>query len=95
MSPSFFEFFSGREFAVPLWEVGFMILVNSICLLLGKHKVGLIVSYFFLFYWGFVVNRVHFVDALGNMTMGLYLYATVGIVMVGIIVIAFFVKSER
>lgn len=92
---SFLEFFSGMEFSVPLWEVALLVVISSVCLLLGKHKLGLITSYFFMFYWGFVINRTYFVDTLGNATIGLYIYSIAGIVMAVIVITGFFVKSDR
>lgn len=91
---SFLEFFSSKDFAVPIWEVVLLIIINSVCLLFGKHKFGLLVSYFFVFYWGFVLNRGYFTDVLGNITWGLYVYSISGIMMATIIIISFFVKSE-
>jgi len=92
---SFLQFFSGKEFSVPLWEVGFLVVVNSLCLLLGKHKLGLIVSYFFVFYWGFIINRGYFVDVLGNMTVGLYIYGICGIAMAVVVIVGLFVRSDH
>jgi hypothetical protein len=89
---SLLQFFSDKEFSVPVWEVALLIFINSVCILLGRYKLGLFISYFFVFYWGFMLNRPYFVDMLGNMTLGLYLYATAGVVMAIIIVIGLFIK---
>jgi len=89
---SLLQFFSDKEFSVPVWEVAILVFINSICILLGRYKLGLFISYFFVFYWGFMLNRPYFVDILGNMTLGLYLYAISGVVMAIIIVIGLFIK---
>jgi len=86
---------SDKEFAVPLWEVILLVLLNSACLLLGRHRLGLVISYLFVFYWGFIFNRGHFTDLLGNMTWGLYVYAVSGIVMVLVAVFGFFIKTRE
>jgi hypothetical protein len=89
---SLLQFFSEKDFSVPVWEVALLILINSICILLGRYKLGLFISYFFVFYWGFMLNRPYFIDMLGNMTLGLYLYAAAGVIMAFIIVIGLFIK---
>ncbi len=88
------EFLTAKEFSVPVWEVIILVVINSICLLLGKHRLGLIVSYLFVFYWGFVINKGYFIDSLGNMRWGVYVYAISGVLMVVITVIGFFVKKQ-
>jgi hypothetical protein len=90
---SLLQFFSDKEFSVPLWEVALLVFINSVCILLGRYKLGLFVSYFFVFYWGFMLNRPYFVDILGNMTLGLYIYAGAGMVMAVVIIIGLFIKS--
>ncbi|HOJ71500.1 MAG TPA: hypothetical protein PK864_07415 [Syntrophorhabdaceae bacterium] len=89
------DFFIGKDFAVPIWEVMLLVVINSICLLLGRHRLGLIVSYLFVFYWGFIINRGYFIDFLGNMTWGLYIYAISGVFMLIVTVLGFFIKGNR
>jgi hypothetical protein len=88
------QFFSGKDFSVPLWEVMLLVLINSFCLLFGRHRLGLIVSYLFVLYWGFIFNRGYFVDMLGHLNWGLYVYGISGIVMAIIFLISFFVKTK-
>jgi len=88
------NFFSDKQFAIPMWEVMFLVVINSLCLLLTKHKTGLLVTYLFVFYWGFVFNRKYFVDLLGQMTWGIYIYIVLGAVMALVIIISFFVRNE-
>lgn len=92
---SLIDFFTGKEFSVPIWEVLLLVIINSFCLILGKHRLGLIVSYLFVFYWGFIINRGYFIDMLGNMTWGLYVYAILGVIMVIIAVVGFFIGHNR
>lgn len=73
------DFLADKEFTIPIAQVGTLIMLNSFCLLLGKHKLGLLISYSFVFYWGFIFNRVHFVSILGENLVGLYVYAITGI----------------
>ncbi|MCX5802155.1 MAG: hypothetical protein NTU69_01250 [Proteobacteria bacterium] len=90
----FLQFFSDKDFSVPLWEVILLVLINSICLLLGRHRLGLIVSYLFVFYWGFIFNSTYFVNMMGYFAWGLYIYVISGLVMAIIFLISFFVKTR-
>jgi hypothetical protein len=38
------------------------------------YKTGLLLSYFFIFYWGFVSNRGHWLELFGDNGTGLMLY---------------------
>ena len=87
-------FLSENEFSVPASQVSLLIFMNSFCLLMGKHKLGLLVSYTFVFYWGFIFNRVHFVTLLGETTIGLYLYAIFGLFMLFTILFGFLRGSD-
>ena len=53
----------------------------SICMVLGKFKLGLLTTYLFVFYWGFIFNRAIFIDAAGNASAGLFVYAFFGLSM--------------
>ncbi len=86
--------FAGHGLSIPLWEVMLLVLINSICLLLGKHKTGLLMTYLFVFYWGFVFNRSFFTDLMGHFTWGLLLYSVLGAGMIIIIIVSFFVESK-
>ena len=88
------EFLNQKEFTIPLSQVALLIAINSFCLLLGKHKLGLLVSYAFVFYWGFIFNRVFFVSALGETTLGLYIYAIMGLSMIIVTLIGFIQSSD-
>jgi hypothetical protein len=88
------QFLSAKDFSVPLWEVILLVFINSMCLLLGRHRLGLIVSYFFVFYWGFIFNSKYFVNILGEFTWGLYIYVVSGVMMAIIFLIGLFVKTR-
>ncbi|QPJ66487.1 MAG: hypothetical protein G3M78_14205 [Candidatus Nitrohelix vancouverensis] len=93
MEPTTFSsFLNSSEFSIPLGQVILFVVVSSICLMLGRHKLGLLVSFCFAFYWGFVFNRETLVDMLGHST-GLYIYAFCGLAMIGLALISF--SQER
>lgn len=74
-------FLSDKQLSVPLGEVILLIIVNSFCLLFGRFKLGLLVSYCFVFYWGFIFNKSFFINLLGQTTWGLSLYIFAGLAM--------------
>jgi hypothetical protein len=81
---------SDINFFIPAGQVMFFVLLNSFCLLFGKYKLGLLISYCFVFYWGFVFNHNHFIDMVGNTTWGMMIYLFSGAFMLLIAVIGFF-----
>ncbi|MBT4622407.1 MAG: hypothetical protein HOC04_15000 [Nitrospina sp.] len=87
------SFLADKSFAVPLSQVLLFTLLMTLCMLFGRHKLGLMVSYAFVFYWGFVFNRSYFIDLLGNTSTGLYSYAVFGFLMAVLAVIGMFKKS--
>lgn len=89
-----YDFISGETFSIPLGQVIMFVILNSIALLLGRYKLGLLVSYCFVFYWGFIFNRGYFIDLLGNTSWGLVLYAFSGLAMPILALIGFF-RSSR
>jgi hypothetical protein len=91
---SYYEFFSGNEFTVPLWEVIAFVLFISACLLFGRHRLGLLGTYCFVFFWGFIFNLNKFVDTLGSSTWGVPVYALSGVFMLLIAIIGFFAQNS-
>ena len=62
----------------------------TLCMLFGRHKLGLMISYSFVFFWGFIFNRSYFVDLLGNTSGGLYSYALFGLLMAVLAIVGMF-----
>ena len=82
------DLFSTENFAVPALQVFLLMLVNSICFLLQRYKVGLLVSLCFAFYWGFVFNREQFLAA--TTSTGLVVYLGSGFAMLVVVMVGFF-----
>ncbi|MCX8070484.1 MAG: hypothetical protein N2738_08275 [Thermodesulfovibrionales bacterium] len=91
---NFLDFMSDVDFAVPLGQVIIFVIINSICLLFGKYKTGLLVSYCFVLYWGFIFNLKYFVSVFGSTAWGLPVYIFAGVAMAIIIVIKFLQHDE-
>ena len=92
---SFAEFFGDKDFSLPIWEITVLIIFVSVCLILGKHKVGLIIAYVCLFYWGFILNRAYIVDLLGGATWAVYVYSAAGVVMAILAILGLFIKGDE
>ena len=64
------EILSGKVFFISLGQVTFMFLAVFLCLLWGKHKIGLQLPYFFIVYWGFIFNHIYGWKYLVTMELG-------------------------
>jgi hypothetical protein len=89
-----YELMSGKEFSVPLWEGLLFISVTTLCLLLGRHKLGLLTSYSFVFYWGFLSNLESFNGVIGSPAWGMSLYVFSGFLMFVVALVGFFVQGR-
>ena len=83
----------GGGLSIPFGQVLIFVVINSFCLLFTRYKLGLLITYCFVFYWGFISNREYFIDRVGNTGWGL-VYVLAGILMVIIFIISFF-QSDR
>lgn len=90
-----YEFFLGKEFIVPLWELVVYVLVTSVCLLFGRHRVGLIIAYCGIFYWGFILNYYTFLGMLNNTSYGFLLYVFSGCLMIIMTVVGLFTGHKE
>ena len=88
-------FLSQREFSVPLLEMCLFVSFISICLLFGRYRMGLLITYCFVFYWGFIFNIKDFITMLGETTSGMQIYIFAGIAMFFIAIISFFIHAKE
>jgi hypothetical protein len=93
-SITFVEFFSDKDFSVPIWEIAILLFILSAFIVSGKHKYGLLTAYLFLFYWGFILNRGYILELMSGVTWGVYLYSTLGVLAVILAIIGFFIKTD-
>lgn len=77
-----FGFLWNMDFTVPLGQILIIGALISLCLISGKHKVGLLAAHGFLFYWGFILNRGYFMKYLEATLGGVYIYGGLGFIMV-------------
>ena len=84
------EFLSTQEFTIPLAQVVFYVFFSTLCFLLKKYKLGLMISYAFVFNWGFLHSTATFVIMAGKPTTGLFVYLASGLMMAVLVVVGFF-----
>lgn len=74
-------FLADHSLCIPLGQVFSLTIMMSICLLIKKPKLGLLISYSFVYYWGFVFNESFFIDVSGNASTEFYVYCILGLFM--------------
>lgn len=84
------EFLSANEFSIPLIQVVSYMFCSTFCFFFRKYKLGLLISYAYVFNWGFLHGSMHFVDMMGKPTMGMFVYLASGLMLAVLVVIGFF-----
>ena len=51
------EMFLTKEFTIPLYQVGLLLLLGSVAFFLGKEKLAILINYLFVFYWAYWLNN--------------------------------------
>lgn len=83
------------ELVIPVGQVVFYMFLSTLCFLLKKYKLGLMTSFAFVFYWGFLQSSVSFVDVLGKPTLGLFIYLFFGLMLASLALVGFFMDDEK
>ncbi len=91
---SFIGFLSDTELAVPVGQNILFVLAITFCFLLKKYKLGLLITFCLVFFWGFIYNADHFINALGESSMGLTIYLYSGVGMALFVVVGFFRSDD-
>lgn len=89
----FYKTLDGQEFSVPVLEIFIFVTFISICLLLGRHRIGLLITYCFVFYWGFIANVGNVTNWLETTSWGMPLYVISGFVMVIVALVGMWVDN--
>jgi hypothetical protein len=90
---TFLQFISGKGFFLSLKDIIFFVSFLSFCVLFCRYKLGLLFTYCFVFYLGYVLHGPYFVNILVNTTWGLFLYGIAGFVMIVLFIISCFQES--
>ena len=78
------------EFVIPLGQIISYMFFSTICFFLRRYKMGLMISFAFVFNWGLMHGRANFTDMLGRPTMGLLVYLAAGAMMAMLVLWGFF-----
>ncbi len=81
-------------FSIPIVQIIFYMFFSTICFLFKKDRLGLIVSFVFVFNWGFLYSSSSFVDMMGNLNYGLFVFLFSGFLMITLAVVGF-LQEER
>ncbi len=93
-SSSFLSLFFNDTLAIPIGHFSIAVLIVSVFLVVGKHRLGLVGVYIATIYWIFAVQRVHITNLLEKTEIGVYLFGFVGVLMACFTVAGFLRKDE-
>jgi len=82
------------EIRVPIYMVICYLAAISVCLLLSRIRAGLALSFFFVFYVGYLHNRTLLVEAMKGSIVGIGIYAGLGLVIIIFAVVSLFSSSK-
>jgi len=88
------EFFHSNQLAVPLAQMLLLLALSSVCLFLRRIKLGLLINYLFVLYWGFLSNQEFLASHNLNGTLFTATYFLVGMALVVVAVISFFAEGK-
>ena len=77
------------EIGVPLYLVISYVAIISICILFLRLRLGLTVSFLFVFYIGYLYNRNILLDAIKGSTLGMLVYTISGFIIIILAIISF------
>ena len=77
------------EIGVPLYLVIPYVAIISICILFLRLRLGLTVSFLFVFYIGYLYNRNILLDAIKGSTLGMLVYTISGFIIIILAIISF------
>ncbi len=84
------DMLSATEMKVPIYMVLCYIGVLSFCVLLGRIRMGLALSFLFVFYIGYLHNRSLIVESMKGSAVGIAIYAALGLTLIVLAVAALF-----
>ena len=86
------EILYSTELAIPLFQVGLLLLLSSLALFIGKRQLALMINYLFVLYWGYWLNRDVIEPRLDLFTL---CYFGFGVLIVILALIGFFNKAAE
>jgi hypothetical protein len=88
------DFSYTTELAIPVVQIGLLLLLSTGALLFRRIRLALMTNYLFTLYWGYVLNRDIFgsTESLGTFTL---VYFGFGVAIVMLAAIGLFVHSDQ
>ena len=64
---SIFYHIADINLTIPAWQVALYVIVTSVFMLAGRHKLNLLTTYLFTLYWGFFLYWGDVMASLGSL----------------------------
>lgn len=88
-------FLTDSSLCIPIAQMATLLAILVVCMLTSRHKLGLLVTFCYVYYWGFLFNQGVFVDAFGNTLRGLLFYLISGFLLIVTSIYAFFLSKHE
>ncbi len=88
MEPDLIAQFYLYTLVIPAWQMVFYVIIISFCLLSTNYKVGLIITYSFSLFWGFVLYWGDVVGSFSRYPGAVTLYIASGLLLVILMIVA-------
>ena len=88
------DMLSTVNLGVPLYMVIAFLAIISICLLLTRIKLGLAITFLFVFYIGYFYNKMLLLKAIKGSALGTIIYVSLGLAIVILAVISFMSSNK-
>jgi len=79
---------------VPLSQAALCALMLALCLVFGRHRLGLTVAIGFLLFWGYVVNLQWFLRRFAGQQTPLAVYGLVGLALLATVFLGLFARRK-
>lgn len=89
-----YELFKTTEVVIPLNQAFVFLSLVSSFMLFRRLKLVLIATYLFAFYWGFILNKSHFVSQLGVTEYAIFIYGFCGFLILALTLYSFFFNED-
>jgi len=95
MTLEFLHFLQTTSIAIPLFQVGLLLLLSTLSLLFGWVRLALLINLTFTLYWGYLANRAQLGPAIEKMGYSfIALYFGFGIAIIVLALIGFFSHQD-
>ena len=84
------------ELAIPLYQVGLLLVLSTLGLLFGRVKLALLINFIFTMYWGYWLNREQVVGTgIPEIDTFTIFYFGFGFLIVVFVLIGFMLESTK